>query len=432
MVSGMPLVGFSLKGYRCFAQRQDVELRPITVVLGRNNSGKSALVRAPVVFSAGIRTDSQSPIDLDDLPEEIADSFTDLVRSGGPDDGAVEFSLDIGGSDSGLRLAASIRHFREQHRQVVDELTLWVDRETSFRFCLELESPVPPVPRYCVEAGRESHDLAVRFEGLLPVRFDSLTADQAFPYPLQWCADDVRAKFPGVRYLGPFRERPRRRYKLPGRPKADVGMAGEHAAGIIIDDVARRGGRLLRQLNEDIEQHLPGWRVSVRQYGDVWSLGLTSRVNDQIQVNLADTGTGVAQALPIFVQRAVDAVDGSRPDVLEIVEQPELHLHPSAHAALADLYLAAVARTSTRFLIETHSETFLLRLRRRIAEGKCGPEIVAVYFVEQRDNASTVRRIVIDESGDVDFWPEGIFTEDYDETLALAEAQLEREENGAR
>jgi hypothetical protein len=429
MVSGMPLVGFSVKGYRCFAQRQDIELRPVTVVLGRNNSGKSALVRAPVVLATGINTDSPTPFDLDQIGEELVGSFTDLVH-GRREDRAVEISLHLEAAGARARLDASVLHIREQHRQVVDELTLRTEQIPPLHLRLELETPIPEVPRYAVDVGGESRaPSSVHFEGLLPNWIGDSSIENGLPLPSQWLRDEVRDRFPQVRYLGPFRDRPKRRYRLPGRPKTDVGAAGEHVAGIIIDDVARRGGRLLRQLNDDIEQHLPGWRVGVEQHGEVWSLVLTARSDGQVSVNLADTGTGVAQALPIFVQRAVDALDPARPDVLEVVEQPELHLHPGAHAALADLYLAAAARTATRFLIETHSETFLLRLRRRIAEG-LDPATVAVYFVEQIGNASAVRQIHVDASGDVDYWPEGVFTEDYDETRALAEAQLEREERG--
>ncbi|MEU7689017.1 AAA family ATPase [Microbispora hainanensis] len=49
----MPLISFTVENYRCFAKPQKVELRPITVVLGRNNSGKSALVRTPAPFAGG-------------------------------------------------------------------------------------------------------------------------------------------------------------------------------------------------------------------------------------------------------------------------------------------------------------------------------------------------------------------------------------------
>jgi predicted ATPase len=110
---------------------------------------------------------------------------------------------------------------------------------------------------------------------------------------------------------------------------------------------------------------------------------------------------------------------------LEIIEQPELHLHPAAHADLAELFLTAVRTTSTRFLIETHSETLLLRLRRHVAKG-LDPSTVAVYFVDRVDGESFARRIHIDPDGNLDYWPVGVFAEDYEETRALVRAQRER------
>ncbi|WP_208116367.1 AAA family ATPase [Paractinoplanes brasiliensis] len=82
----MSLVRMGLNNYRCFAGSIDVELRPVTVVLGRNNSGKSALVRAPLVLSTGIDTDSPAPLDLDkvgrisSIPSPT--SSTAVVRTG--------------------------------------------------------------------------------------------------------------------------------------------------------------------------------------------------------------------------------------------------------------------------------------------------------------------------------------------------------------
>lgn len=79
MFRGMALVNLSLRNYRCFAERQDVELRPITVVLGKNNSGKSALVRAPMILQAGIRNDHPIPLDLEQFGDD-APEFIDLVN----------------------------------------------------------------------------------------------------------------------------------------------------------------------------------------------------------------------------------------------------------------------------------------------------------------------------------------------------------------
>lgn len=76
----MPLARLSLENYKCFRDRQSVELAPITVVLGRNNSGKSALVRSPMVLATGIHNDTPLPFDLEQLGDTAPD-FVDLVHN---------------------------------------------------------------------------------------------------------------------------------------------------------------------------------------------------------------------------------------------------------------------------------------------------------------------------------------------------------------
>lgn len=208
----------------------------------------------------------------------------------------------------------------------------------------------------------------------------------------------------------------------------DVGMAGENAAGILASDATRNQRRLINIINEELSSSLPGWVLDVTEpeQGSQYAIGLRSTDDPTLRVNIVDTGTGVAQALPIFVQRAMDISNPPRDPVLEIVEQPELHLHPAAHGALADLYLEATKNTRVRFLIETHSETFLLRLRRRVAEGRFDPGLLSIYYVENHDGKASAKRINVDENGGLDYWPEGVFSEDYEETKSLAKAQMSR------
>jgi hypothetical protein len=73
----MVLARMALTNYRGFASRQSIELRPITVILGRNNAGKSALVRAPIILAGGIDTDSQEPVDIDKISEELLGAAPD-------------------------------------------------------------------------------------------------------------------------------------------------------------------------------------------------------------------------------------------------------------------------------------------------------------------------------------------------------------------
>jgi len=429
----MALVRMALGNYRCFAQRQDIELRPITVVLGRNNSGKSALVRAPVLIDTGIRTDAPTPFDLDRLGEGLVGRFVDLIH-GRRAHGGIEIDLTVEDELNRSRLRATVQNVNRDRydSQVVSELEL---PESGIRLEWELNDPADN-PRYSIMVGDEvQENLPVRFRGLLPTR--SLGLWQGSPLSSD-AADHVieaihefRRIFPTIRYFGPFREQPQRRYLLPARMPKELGSTGLHAARILASDTAGRQGELIRRVNKGIAELLPGWTLDLVDGGEVWSLVLRSATGEDVTVNLADAGTGVAQTLPIFVQRALDLVDPPRRPVLEIIEQPELHLHPAAHAGLADLYLAAWQATGVRFLIETHSETFLLRLRRRVAEG-LDPDTVAIYFVEHDNGSAEARRIHIDADGNLDYWPTGVFSEDYEETRALARAQWTRRDPRAR
>ena len=273
--------------------------------------------------------------------------------------------------------------------------------------------------------------VSVAFRGLLPAGIrDPRVPDELTPR-IQSVVGKVREQFPVVRYLGPFRDRPEQRYRLPTTMPSDLGVTGEQAVRMLASDTARQQGRLLREVNDVLAEDLPGWRLDVAERAGIFAVMLTSSDDSTLSVNLADVGTGVAQVLPIFVG-AADILYPPKRDTLEIVEQPELHLHPAAHGPLAELYISAVNRGGVHFLIETHNETFLLRARRRVAEGHLDAQMLAIYFIEHEHGSARVRRINIDEAGNLDYWPRGVFSEDYAETQALASAQIARADADAR
>src|SRR4051794_40676689 len=103
----MVLAQMALINYRGFASRQSIELRPITVILGRNNAGKSALVRAPVILAGGIDTDSQEPVDIDKISEELLESFADLIHGGPAGDSRIGVEVGVQAEVGLARLVAS-------------------------------------------------------------------------------------------------------------------------------------------------------------------------------------------------------------------------------------------------------------------------------------------------------------------------------------
>mgnify|MGYP006276077949 CR=1 FL=1 len=99
-----------------------------------------------------------------------------------------------------------------------------------------------------------------------------------------------------------------------------------------------------------------------------------------------------------------------------IIEYPESGIHPAYHGHLADHHLVSFSPT----VVITHSDEFILRVRRRIAEKTVSPECVALYWVDE--NTGVGRRILLNERGTPDYWPEGFFAESQAEFMAIRRA----------
>lgn len=222
-----------------------------------------------------------------------------------------------------------------------------------------------------------------------------------------------------VRYLGPLRERPKRFYELNPEPPTEVGPTGSGAPEI----VAREGDGVLRDQVEEWLRHFElGKSLKFKWLEGVgFSLTLGTRAQN-VYYNYADSGFGVSQILPLIVQGLHTPSGGTI-----IAEQPEIHLNPRLQGKLADFF-SFLAGEDKYSIIETHSEHLLLRLRTLIASGELSPEEVGLYFVSKADGDSLIERISITEDGHIpsDEWPEGFFEDSLEESLRLAFAQSER------
>ena len=153
----------------------------------------------------------------------------------------------------------------------------------------------------------------------------------------------------------------------------------------------------------------------------VFSIELT---NEKLpNINILDAGFGIQQSLPIVVAayRRYDK------PTLVIIEKPETHLNPSAHAQMGELLATeAKADPNKKVLIETHSQNLMIRLRTLIAKGIVTREDIALYYVDYDKEAckSNLREVIIKDNGEVVNWPDHMFRETLDEALALRNAQL--------
>jgi predicted ATPase len=115
-----------------------------------------------------------------------------------------------------------------------------------------------------------------------------------------------------------------------------------------------------------------------------------------------------------------------------IFEYPEAFLHPRVQAALADLFVDALharedgAPRDCQFIIESHSEHFLRRLQRRIAEEELSKDAAALYFVHTEGASARIEELDVDDYGNIRNWPESFFGDEMADLVARTEAQARR------
>lgn len=224
-------------------------------------------------------------------------------------------------------------------------------------------------------------------------------------------------------YLGPLRSHPARHYLVLGAAKHTVGVRGENTPQMIFHQKAVQS-----TLNDWFHRFEIPYRLKVSAVGDdvTGEIVVLNLVDGRtgVQVAPSDVGFGIGQLLPIIVEGVVSKRR------LICVEQPEIHLHPRLQAHVADLLIETAdlrERSGSdqkrgphnQWLIETHSEAIILRLQRRIREGRISHRDISVLYVEPSVEGSRVIPLALSASGDfVDEWPGGFFEEGFHEAFA--------------
>jgi predicted ATPase len=219
----------------------------------------------------------------------------------------------------------------------------------------------------------------------------------------------VREAVQGLRtilHVPALRGNPERTYKTTAVGEEFAGTFEPYVASLIHHWQATKDIRL-KQLGASLQKLGLTWKIEASRLDDTRVELRVGRLKQKTTggardlVSIADVGFGVSQCLPVLV-----ALLTARPGQLVYIEEPEIHLHPRAQMALAQV-LADAANRGVRVVIETHSSLLLLGVQALVAEGALPPELVALHwFSLTKDGATEVRSADLDEAGAFGEWPE--------------------------
>jgi predicted ATPase len=184
----------------------------------------------------------------------------------------------------------------------------------------------------------------------------------------------------------------------------------------------------LQGLNDDLVSLGLTWKVEAKPLNDaqvelrVGRLRKPKPGGGKDLVNIADVGFGVSQTLPVVV-----ALRAAEPGQLVYIEQPEIHLHPRAQVAMAEV-LGKAALRGVRVVVETHSSMLLLAVQTLVAQGALDPKLVMLNWFRRDDEGAThIHAAELDEAGRFGDWPEDfaeVALETEDRFLTAAEGRL--------
>ncbi|KNZ68660.1 hypothetical protein Tfer_2751 [Thermincola ferriacetica] len=452
---------FRLKNIKGFIDTGKLEIKPITIMIGENSSGKSSIVRFPLVLRQTFLDASMAPLLLYGKSIDYG-NFEDVVF-GHDKKQPIEFEISIDVRD----LLMIVPPFYEEKikNYLCGELIINVTISYSGKalrvdkFCIyssDSERPVLSVEnieeneqiKITFKDRRYKYEISKKefgFEKFIPdfrsirvigskIKSKNKKESLDFLYALFTALNFYFNSFANkIFYIGPFRKTPERFYRYIENAVNYVGRDGEFAS-VILGQNLRTNQTLIEDVSNWLEKNLDFTLEVEDLKGDLFRIMIKDKKTNA-KNNIIDVGHGLSQLLPIVVQTFMKTPNENyslfynRMPLynLHIIEQPELHLHPAGQASLADLFVGAVnrkAKSKDYFLIETHSEHMLLRLRRYVVEERISPKNIAIYYSEKNSKHGSldIRRLEISEEGKIKGWPEGFFSQDYIETIAMQDA----------
>jgi predicted ATPase len=370
----------SFKNYKLFKEKQTLELKPITILIGKNNSGKSAVLKLPVLISnslEGLPINWKYKIGEDSVNSiELGTDFKDLVYNRN-EKSFIEFSVS---NDKDL-----------------------------------------------VEVALNKED------GVLEYKLNSNEIDASSDFKgFLLDGKKIEGLNFSIDYLGAIRIEPDSDYVFSNDVYEKIGIKGQNAYPILVNDFINTS-ELINKVSDWYRANFENWQLNVIETKTVTETKYEIAISNSVlnSINIKQTGQGIHQVLPLVVRTYLEDAEPT----LIVIEEPETHLHPAAHGNLAERFVDSFLENNNKnYLIETHSQNFVLRMRRLVAEGKLKSEQLAIYYVDFNEelNESTLERIKIDDGGGVERWPDGIFSETTIETRAIYNAQINDIKNVGR
>lgn len=438
----------SLRKFKSFRDLDSFKIDDLTVIAGKNSCGKSTILQSLLLLKQTLikRDGGQLELEGEYLTfsnlKEVSFSMPSINRASIGYDFVVSSKSKVGKVKLSFKNKKNLDHYLP----VVSEYKVEVytkdnesERINFLKHNVNRKGLPNPALSFFEKLGVRGAYTETVFSSFYPSAFSyklieetltdasSKVDDLSFPVDFFFrneteltnaLVEDIR----NIKYLGPLRALPKRAYVHFSEVAYELLPSGENAAHVLWarqnESVKFKGKeyKLKEALNICIEIMGLSQEITPSRIGDlIYKINLKNKDCDS-DVTISDVGFGYSQVIPIILMCLL-----SNPGDLILLEQPEIHLHPSSAANLADLFLAFSA-DKRRIVVETHSAELISRLRLRVIENNRLKDSINIVFVEgspgESSKGASITQFKIDENGMFPEYPDGFL----DESTKIADA----------
>ena len=393
----------AVTGFKSLAEEWTIDIRPLTLLAGANSSGKSSIMQPLLMLKQTLEAPyDPGPLLIDGPNVQFTETtqFLSALPNGKRTD---RFQIQIQTHKSNVSNAVRTTFRKGKNGIEIVEMTkknLGPDQALSTK-------SLTLYPEMSSEEIKSLGNQDPAFKN-----FDIVKRSRCFLY----LGSQYSSGFYEVTYgfgayifntihLPGLRGNPERTYK-PASTGPRYPGTFEHYTASIVNEWQETRNKRIETLADALHTLGLTGQVGTKKIGDTrieLQVGRLSedRTDEADMVSIADVGFGVSQVLPILVALIV-----AEPGRLVYLEQPEMHLHPRAQVALAQV-LADAAKRGVRVVAETHSSLLLLAVQTLVAEGKLSSELVKLHWFTRGENGATkIDTEDLDEAGAYGAWPE--------------------------
>jgi len=194
--------------------------------------------------------------------------------------------------------------------------------------------------------------------------------------------------------IAPIRSKPKKTYDEPGTL---ANSEGDHIPYAIRRIYNNKKPDFINNINSFGIQSGLFKKIDIKEYENTDDAPFRMNfVLDKEPINVVNIGYGVSQVLPILYNIY------AKNSAVITIQQPEVHLHPRAQAAIGNVFFdLSIGKFKKKFIVETHSDYIIDRFRQQQKKSHEKSYVHVLFFLREK-GINRVFSISIDDNGNYD------------------------------